>query len=302
MSAEPHYSIGDVADLTGVATGTLRAWESRYGLVTPTRTAAAYRSYSDDDVEVFRRMRLLVDSGVPARRAARMALDPASVPDRTSVAASAPAGSPLMDHDSLARAASRFDPVALQRTLDEAFALASVEHVLDEWLMPSLTRLGAAWEAGEVDVAAEHFVSAAVMRRLAALFEATGSRGPRVLVGLPPTCRHELPVLAFAVCLRRTGVDVIYLGADVPLESWLEVVRTSAPRAAVISATHSPDVEAAIATTEVLRASGVPVVYVGGHAATAVTGGTPLPPTLSVAAQLVSTALTGPSREPTAQG
>ncbi len=142
-----------------------------------------------------------------------------------------------------------------------------------------------------MDVAAEHFVSAAVMRRLAALFEATGSHGPRVLVGLPPKCRHELPLLAFAVCLRRAGLDVIYLGADMPLESWSAVVRASAPRGAVISAGHSRDVEAATATAETLRSNGVPVVYVGGRAATEIPGGTPLPSRLSVAADLVSTAL-----------
>ncbi len=291
MEFGARYSIGDVAELTGVAASTLRAWETRYAVVTPSRTASDYRSYGDGDVEVFRRMRVLVDSGVPARRAARMAGDPASVATQTTDVTEALAGSLLGDHETLTRIAARFDPVALQRTLDEAFSLASVESVVDGWLMPSLTRLGAAWEAGELDVAAEHFVTAAVMRRLAALFEATGSHGPRVLVGLPPKCRHELPLLAFAVCLRRAGVDVIYLGADMPLESWRAVVRASAPRAAVISAGHSRDVEAATATTEILRSNRVPVVYVGGHAATDIPGGTPLPPRLSVAADLISTAL-----------
>jgi len=302
MEAGARYSIGDVAELTGIGTSTLRAWESRYAVVTPARTAAAYRSYSADDVDVFRRMRLLVDSGVPARRAARLATDPASVapvaPD-ASVAAVASAGpaadasapSPLRDHDALTRIAARFDPVALQGALDEAFSLASVERVLDDWLMPSLRRLGAAWESGEVDVAAEHFVSAAVMRRLAALFEASASPGPRVLVGLPPKSRHELPLLAFAVCLRRSGLDVVYLGADVPLESWPAAVRASGPHAAVIAARHAGDVDAAAAVTEVLRANGVPVVYVGGHAATEVAGGTPLTATISEAARLVSAAL-----------
>ena len=291
MIPAARYSIGDVAELTGVSTSTLRAWETRYALVSPARTASDYRSYDDGDVEVFRRMRVLVDSGVPARRASRMAGDPASVDTASSVVTSAPAGSLLADHEMITLIAARFDPVALQRTLDEAFSLASVESVVDDWLMPSLKRLGEAWEAGEVDVAAEHFVSAAVMRRLAALFEATGSHGPRVLVGLPPKCRHELPLLAFAVCLRRAGLDVIYLGADMPLESWSAVVRASAPRGAVISAGHSRDVEAATATAETLRSNGVPVVYVGGRAATEIPGGTPLPSRLSVAADLVSTAL-----------
>ena len=288
---EGRHSIGDVVELTGVAAGTLRAWETRYGVVSPSRTSTSYRSYSDDDVEVVRRMRVLVESGIPARRAARLAGEAAEEPEPPVPAAAETSGSPLADHQTLTRVAARFDPVALQEALDEAFSLASVDRVIDDWLMPSLGVLGAAWESGEVDVASEHFVSSAVMRRLAALFEASGAQGPRVLVGLPPQSRHELPVLAFAVCLRRAGLDVLYLGADVPLESWPAVVRASSPRAVVISAAHSRDVEAATATAGVLHEAGVPAVYVGGHAAGDVIGATPLPSRLSAAAQLVRSAL-----------
>ncbi|MGW5237750.1 MerR family transcriptional regulator [Monashia sp. NPDC004114] len=285
------YSIGDVAQLTGVGASTLRAWESRYALVTPARTDSSYRSYSDRDLDVIRRMRVLVDSGVPPRRAAGMALE--TVDQAASVAEGppAPAGSVLADHASLARAAARFDADALQHTLDEAFALASAERVIDDWLMPSLTRLGDAWEAGEIDVAAEHFVTAAVMRRLAALFEATRAYGPRVLVGLPPGARHELPALAFAVCLRRAGIDVLYLGADVPLDSWVAVVRASSPRAAVISAAHEVDIASAEQTVQALTTAGVGVVYVGGRAAARLQSGTPLPQQLSSAADLVRAAI-----------
>ncbi|MFC8501321.1 MerR family transcriptional regulator [Pedococcus sp. NPDC057267] len=286
------HSIGDVAALTGVSAGTLRAWENRYGVVAPSRTPSAYRSYSPADVETVRRMRVLVESGVPARRAAVLARDP--LPE-TAAAVQAtptvPGGSPLADHDALTAIAARFDPVALRRTLDEAFAHASVERVIDDWLMPSMTVLGRAWEAQRVDVAAEHFVTAAVMRRLAALFEASGSSGPRVLVGLPPKARHELPVLAFAVCLRRAGVEVVYLGADVPVTSWAQVAAATAPEAAVIAATHSRDLDPSAATVEALHEARVPVVYVGGRAAHEVRGGVPLPSQLTLAAHLVRTAL-----------
>lgn len=286
------HSIGDVAALTGVAASTLRAWENRYGLVVPSRTNSAYRSYSPADVETVRRMRVLVDSGVPARRAASLAQEaPASQPALSDSQASNRESSPLSDHDALTRIAARFDPIALQETLDEVFACASVERVIDDWLMPSLAALGRAWEADEVDVAGEHFVTAAVMRRLAALFEATGAHGPRVLVGLPPHCRHELPVLAFAVCLRRAGVDVLYLGPDVPLASWAQVVAASAPQAAVIAATHSGDLDAASATVATLRQAGVSAVYVGGRGAQETPGGIPLPSRLAPAADLVRTAL-----------
>jgi DNA-binding transcriptional MerR regulator len=43
--------IGEVARRTGVAVATLRAWERRYGLLLPVRTAGGHRRYSHEDVQ-----------------------------------------------------------------------------------------------------------------------------------------------------------------------------------------------------------------------------------------------------------
>jgi DNA-binding transcriptional MerR regulator len=43
--------IGEVARRTGVSVPTLRAWERRYGLLLPVRTAGGHRRYSDEDVQ-----------------------------------------------------------------------------------------------------------------------------------------------------------------------------------------------------------------------------------------------------------
>ncbi|MGZ6214268.1 MAG: MerR family transcriptional regulator [Candidatus Limnocylindria bacterium] len=56
---EPRYRIADVAKRVGVSPSALRDWE-RQGLVTPARTRAGYRLYSDEDVHqlgTVRRMR-----------------------------------------------------------------------------------------------------------------------------------------------------------------------------------------------------------------------------------------------------
>ena len=45
------YSIGGVARMTGVAVGTLRTWEERYGLVVASRSAGGQRRYSRDQLE-----------------------------------------------------------------------------------------------------------------------------------------------------------------------------------------------------------------------------------------------------------
>ena len=57
------YTIKEAALRTGISVPALRAWERRYGVVAPTRTAAGYRLYDDRALERLRTMRALVDAG-----------------------------------------------------------------------------------------------------------------------------------------------------------------------------------------------------------------------------------------------
>jgi MerR family transcriptional regulator, light-induced transcriptional regulator len=61
-------AIKDVAARTGIAAGTIRMWEQRYGFPQPQRTSAGYRVYSEDDVEALRRVLAYRERGlsVPA--------------------------------------------------------------------------------------------------------------------------------------------------------------------------------------------------------------------------------------------
>jgi DICT domain-containing protein len=48
-------AIKDVAERTGLAAGTIRMWEQRYGIPAPERAASGYRVYRQDDVDLLRR-------------------------------------------------------------------------------------------------------------------------------------------------------------------------------------------------------------------------------------------------------
>ncbi|GAB3493069.1 MerR family transcriptional regulator [Flexivirga lutea] len=282
------YTIGEVAELTGVPAVTLRAWENRYGVVRPGRTASSYRQYDERDLETLQRMRALVDSGVPPRRAAQLAASPASHSSQTS--AGVPEA-PLQDVTALARAGAALDNDALRRILDEAFAVTSIETAVDAWLVPSMHEVGRSWESGELDVVSEHLVSAAVMRKLSALFDTTPARGPRVVVGLPAANRHELPALAFALLLQRLGTQVLYVGADVPESCWTRLAEVWQPDAAVIGVACTTDIERAHAAVRALLAAEVETVYVGGRDAHRVPGAIPLVSSLTASAQTVAAAL-----------
>lgn len=237
-----------VADLIGLPASTVRAWEARYEVLQPQRSPAGYRLYSEQDVEALRGMKALVDLGWP----------PSSAAEQTRRLREA--GQDLVE------AAVAFDPVRAARLFDERLALGSFEHVVDTWLLPALVGLGKAWERGEVDIASEHAIASVLQRRLSAAFDAAGyddGGAVDVLTGLPALSRHELGILAFAVCLRRRGVRLMHLGSDVPVDSWVSACQRHTPALAVLAAPMREDADAVLEIASRLAALSVEVA-VGG--------------------------------------
>ena len=164
-------------------------------------------------------------------------------------------------------AARELDVPAMERILDESFASHRFELAIEGLVSPALRAIGIAWAQDEIDVSAEHAASETVRRRLARFYDAAGlgDRVPQVIVGLPPDGRHEIGAFAFAVAARRAGLDVLYLGANVPLVSWLRTVRETAAPVVVLGVVTPSDVVAAGAVVDALSASArPPICLVGG--------------------------------------
>ncbi len=87
-----------------------------------------------------------------------------------------------------------------------------------------------------------------------------------MVVGLPRGSHHELGILAFSVVLRRAGVEVVYLGADLPAQHWVRAVQQRRPAAIVIGVPTANDILAARETVASLRGTQPLVVHVGGGA------------------------------------
>jgi len=262
------HTVSWVSQQLGLAPGTLRAWEQRYGIVQPTRSDGGYRLYDDNDLDTLQAMADLVAAGMQPAQAADEIRSGRSLVHAGARAVGAPAGLP--DPAALIAASRSYDSRAIESTLDAAFAAAGFEYVIDEWLMAALVPVGQAWADGHLDIAQEHFISAAVMRRLTAAFEAAGhARGGRhVITGLAPGAIHEIATLAFATMLRRAGLRVTYLGPNLPGPSWVQAVCTIHPDAVVIGAPRSDDGPAATEIVLAVReAAPGTAVYVGGPGA-----------------------------------
>jgi hypothetical protein len=252
------YTIKQASKLSGVPEASLRAWERRYDVIAPRRSEAGYRIYDAEAVAAATAMRELVEAGWAPVEAARAVREGSwrrpEPPTRATNRENLPAdwAGAVASMQLFLRSAATLDAEGIESSLDQGFALGTFEHVVDSWLFPTLEALGEGWARGEIDVGGEHAASHAVHRRLAAAFQAAGSRsrGPSVVVGLPPGGKHELGALAFATAARRLGLDVVYLGADVPEESWQTAVRTRSARAAVLAVVTADDRPSAVATAK----------------------------------------------------
>jgi len=80
-------SIGDVAQLTGVAEGTLRMWETRHGFPAPRRTESGRRRYTERDVELLHRVLADRGAGISLAMAIQRATREAEIPARSLYAA-----------------------------------------------------------------------------------------------------------------------------------------------------------------------------------------------------------------------
>jgi methanogenic corrinoid protein MtbC1 len=236
------YTIKRAAELTGVPAATLRAWERRYGLGQPIRSESGYRLYDERSLADIRAMQLLLDSGwAPRQAAAQVIRLTGQVGTVLPPASASPNAQSDLERsratEAFISAAVAMDDFAMRRALDAGFGRAAFEEAFDHWLAPALRALGEAWVDGKLDIAAEHFASAAVMRRLSAAYESAAivQGSSRVLVGLGPGAFHELGAIGFAAAARRTGLGAIYLGPDLPESAWLNALRQEHAHAVVLS-------------------------------------------------------------------
>ena len=108
-------AIKDLAEQTGVAAGTIRMWEQRYGFPEPGRTPAGYRIYTEEDVVALRRVVAYRNRGLSVPAALERARSLDGTTDRPSIYAALAAGDQPVRPQKLHRRTL----VALSRAIEE---------------------------------------------------------------------------------------------------------------------------------------------------------------------------------------
>jgi DNA-binding transcriptional MerR regulator len=245
LPTDPKFTIKTVCAQTGILAVTLRAWERRYNLVRPRRAGNLYRLYSEQDVALLRWVKQRVDTGLTISNAVRELKSLQESNAWPEPAPSHPVVTQAWDRPPSTYAAGLFNTLMKHNEASAGELLREAQDSFDvntlclEVIIPCLVRIGAAWERGEILVAAEHYASAFIRGKLLALLQSFPMRrgAPFILSGCPPEEYHELGSLILALLLRHEGYRVEYLGPDLPLGDLAEYARYQHPRMVCLAVT-----------------------------------------------------------------
>lgn len=217
-----------ISKLLGLSPVTIRAWENRYNVVQPTRSEGGHRLYSDEDVEDLRWLLVQTkEKGLSISHAAQMLQrKKLEIPASISQPLSESGSNYLGLQNDLYDALMNMDIEKADRIVDLGFSMYQLDDMNHKVLVPLMIRVGDEWEQGVISVAQEHMVSEFVKQRYIQffrLFERNPAL-PKAIALCPSGERHEVGLLLFSLFLRRKGLDVVYLGADTPVEGIAEML------------------------------------------------------------------------------
>ena len=217
------YSIKDLERLSGIKAHTIRIWEKRYGLLSPSRTNTNIRFYDDEHLKRLLDVSLLQRDGYKISKISQL-----SEPEIKSEIERI--------HEQSLKIDNQFEPLIHgmvkamidlnEKRFEHFFANSVLRHGLEDTIrltiFPFLNRVGMLWNLGEINPGQEHFVSNLVKQKLFSAIDALPhdtSGNQLYVLYLIESELHELSLLFAAYLLRKRGKEVLYLGQSVPFES-----------------------------------------------------------------------------------
>lgn len=262
------YTVGQVAQLTGLSPDVIRVWERRYQVIRPIRTMGGTRRYSPAEINRLRLLKLAVDTG---HRIGDLAGRPAGEIEGLVKIAEDPIHGDAIE--STLAALERLDAISAEAEIAQQLAALGPARFAKRFAAPLVTAIGEGWETSRLCVASEHLGSALLRSLLGAALRPTMVHhdAPLVLFATLPGERHELGLLIAAITALGAGANSLYLGPDLPAEELVSAAATSRARAVALSSIVAcpADLAESVAKLRVALPDGVEL-WLGGRAGNAI--------------------------------
>jgi len=224
-----NYSIKDLENLSGVKAHTIRIWEKRYRLVTPTRSDTNIRSYSGADLRKIINAALLNNHGVRISRIAAMSPEALNQQVKKLAETEQPSA---FNVEQLIVATIDLDERRFEKVFKTLVLQVGFEETMTEAVLPFLQKVGTLWQTEAITPVHEHFVSNLIRQKLIAAIDdlPLATKDARKAIHfLPEGEWHELGLLFAHYITLKMGWRSFYLGQSVPYQDLKAVVSLHDP-------------------------------------------------------------------------
>ena len=223
------FTIKDLENLSGIKAHTLRIWEQRYNFLRPSRTFTNIRYYSNEELKKILNIALLNKYGYKISHIDKMAED--EIRTKILNLNQQEAQQERIVND-LVQYMVDLDIEAFENTLTEQIATKGIEKTITQVIFHYLEKIGILWMTNHINPAQEHLVTNIIRQKLIVGIDNISTPlkiKKTVLLFLPESEYHEMGLLFMFYLLKSRGVQVYYLGSNVPLSDVGYVAKLKKP-------------------------------------------------------------------------
>ncbi len=226
-------SIAQLAQFSGIKPHTIRIWEQRYNALSPERTDGNTRTYSGSDLRRLLNIVALLDSKYKVSDLCVMSDEKLQELIQQHYVELGQGESQKYVLQLIA-AGIEFNQWEFEVVLNYCIGKMGVATTFKEVIYPLLQRLGMMWAADLMPPAQEHFMSNIVRQKLLVAIDELPQpeeNSKRWVLFLAEDEFHEIALLFAHYIIRNRGERVVYLGANVPLNTLAQAVENIEPDA-----------------------------------------------------------------------
>lgn len=235
------YSIKDLEILSGIKAHTLRIWEQRYNIISPSRTDTNIRQYTSEDLKLLLNISLLNQNGYKISKIADM--KPEEL--HNEVLSLTEKNQRFEDQiHTLTLAMIDIDEPRFEKIMSKCILQFGLEKTMIHIIYPFLVKIGLMWQTGSITPAQEHFMSNLIRQKLIVAIDTQYNENApdakKFLLYLAEGELHELGLLFSNFIIKSRQQKSIYLGQWLPFDDLLSVYQAHRPDYIVTLLTSLP--------------------------------------------------------------
>lgn len=218
------YTIRQVVDLTGLSEYTLRGWELRYHLFSPKRTGTGRRLYTEKDLRLAKVLKDLTCQGHKISDLADKDFEDLQNMIGSGEQLNTEIQTASKSTIKILHMVNQFDWQGVTHSLSQCRLKSTGLNFIFDLVLPLLWQVNKQIESGAFSISQEHILSALLRSEILLLKKNKKQikTKVRLVMATPEGDYHELGLLIASVIASYYGLEILYLGCNLPSRDFCE--------------------------------------------------------------------------------